>query len=116
MPAKPTDITSLLDERNNPPMRCLPNTAGWVPDGPCVAYHDDGSVLLEITYRQGVAHGPYRDFWQNGRVSMTGQYAEGMQEGEWCLYDRDTGESREVLRFVAGREITGNDPYSGQSR
>jgi hypothetical protein len=34
-----------------------------------------------------------------------GQHADGLQVGEWRFYDRDTGELREVLQFVAGREV-----------
>ena len=59
--AEPLDLTHWLDDRNSPPMRCEPDAAGRVPDGRCVAYWPDGSLLLEITYERGVAHGPYRD-------------------------------------------------------
>lgn len=67
MTGEPTGIS-----RNNPPTRCEPDAAGWVPYGPCVAYRDDGSVLLEITCDRGVAYGPYRDYWSSGRVSPEG--------------------------------------------
>lgn len=35
---QPADITDLLDDGHNPPERCMPDTAGWVPDGRCMAY------------------------------------------------------------------------------
>ncbi|MBN9523454.1 hypothetical protein J0H58_33905, partial [bacterium] len=77
------------------------------PDGVVTTYRPDGSVLSEATGAGGVRHGPYRDFWPNGRVSLEGQYRDGLQEGEWRFYDQVTGELREVLRFVAGREVGG---------
>lgn len=113
---KPTDITHRLDDNNGPPFRCEPDASGWVPDGPCVAYREDGSLLLEITYSHGVAHGPYRDYWSNGRASLEGQHADGLQEGEWRFYDRDTGELKEVLQFVAGEEVMDWDAYFKRSR
>ena len=107
MPAELTDITHLLTDRNSPPMRCEPDTTGWLPDGPCAAYRQDGKVLLGITYRRGVAHGPCCDYWSSGRVSLEGHHTASGQDGEWRFYDRDTGELREVLRFVAGWEVIG---------
>jgi antitoxin component YwqK of YwqJK toxin-antitoxin module len=101
----PTDITHLLGESGGPPKRCEPDADGWLPHGRCAAYREDGSLLLEITYEHGVAHGPYRDYWRNGGVSLEGQHVTGKREGEWRFYDRDIGELREVLRFVAGREV-----------
>jgi hypothetical protein len=105
-----------LADGREPPKRCEPDAAGWVPDGPCVAYRPDGRLLLEITYRRGVAHGPYRDFWPDGRVAAEGQYADGLQEGEWRFHDTIPGKSLEVLRFVAGREVVDWDAFFGRSR
>ena len=90
--------------------------AGAEPDGVVTTYRADGSRLAEATYARGVLHGPYRDFWSNGRVSMEGQYRDGLQDGEWRLYDRDTGELREVLRFAAGREIGARAAPTGRAR
>ena len=112
---QPTDITHLIDE-GGPPGRCEPNADGWVPHGRCVAYREGGSVLLEITYEHGVAHGPYRDFWLNGLVSLEGQHVNGLREGEWRLYDRDTGRLKEVLHFAAGREVVDWDNFFAAAR
>ena len=109
--SQPTDITHLIDERGGPPKRCKPNVDGWVPHGRCVAYRGDGALLLEITYEHGVAHGPYRCFWSSGFVGTEGQYVNGLQEGEWQFYDRDSGELQEVIRFEAGREIVDWDEF-----
>lgn len=69
---------------------------------------------MEVTYAGGVAHGPYRDFWSDGRVATVGQYADGVQEGDWRYYDRGPGEPPEVIRFVAGREVRDWDAFFGR--
>ena len=68
------------------------------PDGVVTTYHPSGSLMSEAVCVGGVRHGPYRDFWPNGRVSLEGQYRDGLQEGEWRFYDQETGEVREVMR------------------
>jgi antitoxin component YwqK of YwqJK toxin-antitoxin module len=100
-----TNITALLGESGELPTHCKPDTNGWVPNGRCAAFHQDGALLLEITYDRGVANGPYRDYWPSGRLSLEGQYVNGLRQGEWRFYDRETGTLREVLRFEAGREV-----------
>jgi len=87
--------------------------AEMLPDGGVTTYRPDGSVLAEATYAGGILHGPYRDFWSNGRVSLEGQYLDVQQDGEWRSYDQGTGEVREVLRFVGGREV--GDAFLGRS-
>jgi len=46
--------------------------AALVPDGLVTTFRDDGSKLAEATYERGVLHGPYRDFWSHGGVSLYG--------------------------------------------
>lgn len=88
--------------------------ADGVPDGVVTTYRADGSRRAEATYVHGVLHGPYRDFGACGGVSLEGQYRDGLQDGEWRFYDRDTGELREVLRFVAGREVVDRGTFFGR--
>jgi antitoxin component YwqK of YwqJK toxin-antitoxin module len=76
-----------------------------IRNGLVTTYRTDGSKLTEATYEQGVLHGPYRDFWSHGGVSLEGQYVNGIQEGEWRLYDRVTGRLREIVLFHSGREV-----------
>jgi antitoxin component YwqK of YwqJK toxin-antitoxin module len=76
-----------------------------MPNGVVTTYRDDGSRLAEATYVHGVLHGPYRDYWSHGGVSLEGQYRNGLKVGEWRFYDHETGKLREVLQFVDGREV-----------
>lgn len=87
-----------------------------MPNGLVTTYRDDGSKLAEATYERGVLQGPYRDFWSHGGVSLEGQYVNGVQEGEWRFYDRDTGSLREVLRFEGGREVVVWDDFFRSAR
>ena len=49
-------------------------------------------------------------------MSLAGQYANGLKEGEWRFYDRDTGQLREALRFMAGREVVDWDAFFSAAR
>ena len=49
-------------------------------DGLVKTYNGDGSLLAETTYLMGIRHGPYRDHWRNGRVSLEGQFVNGLKE------------------------------------
>jgi antitoxin component YwqK of YwqJK toxin-antitoxin module len=80
--------------------------SGWVPHGQYTAADEHGRIVLEITYDHGVVHGPYRDFWTNGKVASEGQFQEGQKEGIWHYYNPD-GTFRELVEFKAGREVTG---------
>jgi antitoxin component YwqK of YwqJK toxin-antitoxin module len=53
------------------------------PDGVVTMFREDGSRLAEMTYVCGVLHGPYRDFWSHGGMSLEGQYRDGLQDGDW---------------------------------
>jgi antitoxin component YwqK of YwqJK toxin-antitoxin module len=61
-----------------------------------------------MTYKCGVAHGPYRDYWSIGGLACEGQYVHGMQEGEWRSYNAD-GTLLKVIRFQGGREVIDRD-------
>jgi len=74
------------------------------PNGRVGRFRDDGSLLAEITYERGVRHGPYRDYWSNGRLACEGQFAGGLQEGAWRFFNPD-GSLREVLWFEGGKEV-----------
>jgi hypothetical protein len=81
-----------------------------------ITYRADGSRLAEATYVRGILHEPYRDFWSHGGVSLEGQYCNGLQDGQWRFFNRDTGQLREVLQFVAGREVVDWDAFFGGPR
>ena len=79
-------------------------SSGLVPDGTYIALDESGEKKLEITYRLGVVHGPYVDYWRDGKVACEGQFAEGMQEGIWHFYRPDGG-LLDVIQFREGKEV-----------
>ena len=79
-------------------------------DGLVTTYRDDGSLLAEITYESGRRHGPYRDYWSNGRLACEGQYLNEIQEGEWRFY-REDGNPLQVVQFKGGKEVVDWDHF-----
>lgn len=71
---------------------------------------EDGRPLLEISYCQGTVHGPYIDFWANGKVACEGQYQEGKQDGVWHFYN-ENGNLHAIIQFKQGRMI-GDSQYT----
>jgi antitoxin component YwqK of YwqJK toxin-antitoxin module len=99
------DIAQVIDESQN--IRCTIYQQGdscWVPNGQYVVLRENNKPLLKITYRYGIAHGPYVDFWSNGMVASEGQYWDGKQEDNWHFYNED-GTLREIIKFKQGKQI-----------
>jgi antitoxin component YwqK of YwqJK toxin-antitoxin module len=53
-------------------------------------YWPSGELRHEWTYREGILHGPYRDYREDGSESVLGQFEGGVRDGEW-LYFRPDG-------------------------
>lgn len=99
------DRSQIQDESGKISPRFVPrDNSGFIPDGRYTVLREDGRPLLEITYRQGVVHGTYVDFWSSGKVACEGQYQDGTPDGMWHYYSPD-GTLREVIRFKDGKEI-----------
>ena|ERR1700694_3718813 len=99
------EIDEVLDEsRKIRPRFHGQDGSGRVPHGRYKVPRENGQPLLEITYDQGVVHGPYLEFWSNGRVATEGQFHEGMQEGIWHFYHKD-GTFSEIIHFKQGKEM-----------
>jgi antitoxin component YwqK of YwqJK toxin-antitoxin module len=76
----------------------------WSRDGLFVAYYPDGSVKSEGTYVDGLEHGQWRDFLENGRPAAIGEYVNGKEDGAWTFY-RDDGSVERVVWYSAGVEL-----------
>ena len=66
---------------------------------------ENGRPFLEIDYNNGVAHGPYIEYWSNGIIATEGQFRQGQQGGVWRYYNLD-GSLSEIIHFKEGRETT----------
>ena len=58
---------------------------GRLKHGPESTYRN-GNLILRVTYRSGILHGPYETRQRNG-FREVGQYVEGRKSGEWRLLD-----------------------------
>lgn len=78
---------------------------GEVPTGRYTVLRNKNIPLLQITYQDGIVHGPYIDFWSNGRVACEGHFENGKREGIWHFYNKD-GTVNEIVVFKLGKEIS----------
>lgn len=111
MEAKATlERSNVLDDSGRVRLEYLRmETHETVPNGAYVVLRDDGKKLLEITYTDGIPHGPFTDYWSNGVLASIGQFAAGKQEGLWQFYNRD-GKPTEVIEFKDGIEVPKYSP------
>ncbi len=71
-------------------------------NGPFKRYYPDGSVELTGAYRAGRFHGHFRRYGRNGKMAYEGQYVNGQKEGLWKIYD-STGQLQREEHYAAGR-------------
>jgi len=50
---------------------------------------EDGNRLLEVAYRDGKRHGPYRRFRRDGSLLEEGTYVDGERDGRFVIHGRD---------------------------
>jgi len=51
------------------------------------AFHENGEVLMEVNYIDGLENGTYKQYYNNGVVQVIGYYLNGSESGTWTLYD-----------------------------
>lgn len=71
----------------------------WNTRGPPVMCgewrHFEAGVIRRVSrHRKGRLHGDFREFYRDGAVSVSGQYAEGQKVGKWVWYNPDGTVSR----------------------
>ena len=55
-------------------------------DGPWIAYHDNGQLWAEGTYKDGELDGPYVSYYENGQLEKQGTFKDGKMDGPWVYY------------------------------
>lgn len=104
-PNKYLNVTDIRDEDGKiRPVFPVQANSGIRPNGSFAAQRDNGKILMEITYSNGIVDGPYVDYWSNGEVATRGQFLGGSQHGTWSFYHED-GSLMETIRFVQGKEV-----------
>ncbi|MBO6517077.1 MAG: DUF3352 domain-containing protein [Bacteroidia bacterium] len=61
-----------------------------IEDGMYKKYFPESKVLqIEAETKDGVLHGKYTEYYQNGEMRMEGKYKKGRKKGAWKIYDQD---------------------------
>ncbi|MDQ3100498.1 MAG: hypothetical protein M3R08_03860 [Bacteroidota bacterium] len=55
------------------------------PSGVYRAYYPDGKPLIFAVYGWGSLHGDWTEYDEMGRVSIKGQYRDGLRDGPWSF-------------------------------
>ena len=99
-------------------------------DGIYKAYDDQGNLMEESQYKDGVLHGerkifdkgvlysietrvkdeyegPYKSYYENGQINMEGDYSDGAMNGPWKRY-YPSGQLMEIVELVNNNE---NGPF-----
>jgi uncharacterized protein len=63
-------------------------------------YHDNGNILREEFYTDGVEDGQSTEYTRNGEIVSKGKYIEGIREGEWYFY---VGDEIQEGQYKAGK-------------
>ena len=73
--------------RANYTLKQLPTGPGKV--GPFLWYYENGNVMEQSNYVEGLAQGEYLKYHESGGLSVKGQYMNGLKEGEWVDFNED---------------------------
>ena len=58
--------------------------------GECVIYYSDTKIIKEeMTFRNGILHGPMTSYYMNGTIRRQGAFFNGKMEGKWESWYRD---------------------------
>lgn len=73
-------------------------------DGTWTSWYEDGQVERQITYAQGVMHGPTTAYHHDGVQQEAGAYREGRRVGHWTAWHETGAVKRETDYLEGGRE------------
>ena len=51
--------------------------------------HSNGTTSCEIRFRDGLEHGPARDYYPSGQLMSEARYRKGLKHGVWLEYGED---------------------------
>ena len=61
------------------------------PEGLITAWDQKGNKMMEITFHDGIANGPFKRYNREGGIREEGSFQNGMSSGPWKVYN-DKGE------------------------
>jgi hypothetical protein len=66
-------------------------------------YNKTGKVVSEISVKDGLKHGPTRNYYEDGKLHSVVNYEEGKQHGESIWY-YENGKPYQVTPYVLGKQ------------
>jgi len=77
------------NDKKNATSKAAPNAELVLLNGLIRSEDGDGNLISEIGYKNGIKHGPYRIFYDNGKVEEKGKNKDGEYDGVIISYNRD---------------------------
>lgn len=77
----------------------------WIRHGMFVEYAEDGTIISEGSYVNGLEHGIWHDYHPNGQLAAEGVYENGREHGRWKHWDA-VGVEESSVNYVHGQECT----------
>lgn len=60
-----------------------------IPHGPFVWYWENGQLWTKGNYTDGEIDGPWIQYWSNGQLMTKGNFINGVPDGPWLVYSSD---------------------------
>ena len=70
-------------------------------NGEYISYYPNRMYLSRINWKEGVLHGKSTFFYPNGEPMQTGQFVDGLKDGEWIDYDQEGNISNKQI-YIEG--------------
>ena len=81
-----------------------------VRDGRSIEYWSDGITRrFQRTYSNGKKHGPTREWHENGKIYLKGQFTKNEKDGVWEEFD-DEEKPVKTYTYKMGKLVAGSDP------
>ena len=60
------------------------------PNGPSIVWYENGNIkeICNYSYRFGL-NGPYKKFYKNGEIAISGNYRKGKRVGKFIFYNKE---------------------------
>lgn len=72
--------------------------------GTAIKKAENGQIIAEEHYENGIANGIWREWYPTGKQKFTGKFNDGKNDGEWIQWYEDGSIQRKVL-FKNGKMI-----------
>ncbi len=71
---------------DNGKLRISVNYKNGVLHGEYKQFYENGNIYAETYYNEGVINGNFKDYYENGVLRFAGEYKNGLQDGTWKYY------------------------------